>query len=239
MGEQDFKNRANKTDSIWPLVQQWISSAWNSVEVLKSNRKLGEAVLHQLHITSRSPLGAVALETGGIFFDHGWLRFLGSGSEQMRGNLLSWNGIGNGAVGNKLRNAYIIAHDIVGGFFAMNGGEFSGRRGEVFYLAPDTLQWESLQMSYSQILYWSCFGNLGEFYHTSRWSSWENDILAINGDQGISVYPFLWSNTNTPIEARSRRIVPMIELWNLEQNIAAQIRDLPEGTQIQLHIDEK
>lgn len=238
MSEQDFEKQANTTDSSWPLVQQWISSAQNSVEVLKSDRKLGEAVLYQLRITSRSPMGAIALETGGIFFDHGWLRVLGSGSERMRGNLLSWNGIGNGAIRNKLRNAYIVAHDIVGGFFAINGGEFSGKRGEVFYLAPDTLRWESLQMSYSQFLYWSCFGNLGEFYQTSQWSSWENDVFAINGDQGISVYPFLWSNTNTPIEARSRRIVPLIELWNLEQNIAAQLRDLPEGTQIKLHIDE-
>src|SRR5258708_2083544 len=126
MSEQDFEKQANMTDSSWPLVQRWISSARNSVEVLNSDRKLGEAVLHQLRITSRSPMGAIALETGGIFFDHGWLRFLGSRTERMRGNLLSWNGIGNGAVGNKLRNAYIVPHDIVGGFFAINGGEFLG-----------------------------------------------------------------------------------------------------------------
>ena len=239
MNKRDFKAEVNMKDSAWSLVQQWIRSAQNYVEVLEGNHQLGEIIIHKLGITPRSSIEAVALETGGIFCDHGWLRLLGSGNEQMRGNLLSWNGIGNEAVSNIQEGAYIIAYDIIGGFFALNEGNFSDNRGEIFYLAPDTLQWENLQMSYSQFLYWSFFGNLEGFYQTYRWPNWQKDLLTINGDQGISIYPFLWADADTPIDARSRHIVPIIELWNIQQNISIQIRDLPEGAKIRLHISEE
>ncbi|WP_211344408.1 DUF2625 family protein [Paenibacillus lentus] len=39
----------------------------------------------------------------------------------------------------------------------MNGGAFEGRLGEIFYLAPDTLEWESLDMQYSDFLNWAFF----------------------------------------------------------------------------------
>ncbi len=81
-------------ESAWPMLEDWFGDAANPVEVLPAERSRGEATLLGLQVTDRSPLGAVALETGGILFDRGWLRVLGSGGERMRGTLLSWNGMG-------------------------------------------------------------------------------------------------------------------------------------------------
>lgn len=72
-------------DPAWPLVQSWIEAAHNEVAVLPAERALGEDTLRRLEVTDHSVLGAVALETGGILIDHGWLRLLGSGSEPLRG----------------------------------------------------------------------------------------------------------------------------------------------------------
>lgn len=83
------------------------------VEILEGDKEQGKAVLQQLGVSPRSLMGTLALEIGGILIDHGWLRFLGSGNESMKGNLLSWNTIKDGF---GIQQAFIVAHDVVGGF---------------------------------------------------------------------------------------------------------------------------
>ena len=211
------------TESAWPMLREWFAAASNPVEVLPGERSQGEATLLELQVTNRSPLGAVALETGGILFDHGWLRFLGSGSARMRGTLLSWNGKGDYPIGEPLGGALIVAHDAVGGFFALNGGVFPGEAGITFYLAPDTLSWEDLGLSYSQLLHWAAMGDLAGFYQSARWPGWEGEVEGLSGDQGLSIYPPLWAEGG-PVSERSRRPVPMTELWSMQNDIASQLR---------------
>jgi Protein of unknown function DUF2625 len=231
-----FSPESSSSDSAWPLVQQWLASAQHSVEVLKGGRESGEAILHRFGITSRSAMGAVALETGGILFDHGWLRFLGSGAERMRGNLLNWNM--TSADEPLLAGALLVAHDVMGGFFAVNGGAFPGESGRIFYMAPDTLQWEGLDLSYSGLLHWGATGDLAAFYESMRWPGWEEEVSQLSGDQGISVYPFLWANADIPPAERSRRPVPLTELWRMQQEIARQIEHLPDGATVRIEVVE-
>jgi hypothetical protein len=47
------------------LVRSWIDGAKNTVEVLEVERAAGERALVALQVTSRSPMGAIALETVG------------------------------------------------------------------------------------------------------------------------------------------------------------------------------
>ena len=62
----------------WTLVQRWIARAANDVAVLPAaRREERRAVLEALGVTERSVLGALAVNTGGLTIDHGWLRVLG------------------------------------------------------------------------------------------------------------------------------------------------------------------
>jgi hypothetical protein len=75
------------------LVRSWVKGAKNQVEVLMVERAAGERTLVALQITSRSPMGALALETGGLLVDHGWIRILGGGGTRLPRSLSAWNGM--------------------------------------------------------------------------------------------------------------------------------------------------
>src|SRR5262249_6162259 len=78
-------------DPAWPLVQSWVREATNAVEVLPpSDPARGEALV-ATQVTTRSPMGAVIYETGGLLVDHGWLRLLGSGHPRLPRSLPAWN----------------------------------------------------------------------------------------------------------------------------------------------------
>ncbi len=112
--------------------------------------------------------------------------------------------------------------DVVGGFFALNGGAFDGPPGNVFYFAPDALKWEDTKGGYTAFLAWVITGDLELFYKGSRWQGWQQDVAKLKGDQGISVYPFLWAAQGGSIEKRSRRPVPMKELWGSQMEMRRQ-----------------
>jgi len=239
MQHRSLQELINTEDPAWPLVQEWIATAHHTVEVLPTEREKGEETLLHLQITTRSPMGAIVLETGGILIDHGWLRFLGAGNERMQETLLTWNT--SGAVledRDREHGTFLIAYDILGGFFALNGGAFPGQPGNIYYFAPDSLKWEDMNMSYSQILNWALNGDLEQFYQGMRWPDWEQDCASLSGDFGISIYPFLFTNKEMPIATRSRRPMPMAELWRLHRDLAQHLKDLPAGTTIQFNIDE-
>lgn len=50
------------------------------MEILPRDPAAAEAELVKTQVTTRSVMGAVVYETGGILIDRGWLRILGSGS---------------------------------------------------------------------------------------------------------------------------------------------------------------
>jgi hypothetical protein len=196
------------------LVREWIAKARNPVELLPSDKADGERTLLALQVTSRSPMGAIAYETGGLLVDRGWLRILGAGCPRLSRGLADWNRLGEDPSEPRIEGALLVGDDVVGGFFAVNGGRFEGTRGNVFYLAPDTLAWEDLNYSYSDWVHWVCTGDLEKFYENVRWPGWEKEVSALDGTHGISIYPFLWAE-GPPVQERNRGAVPLEELWNL------------------------
>jgi hypothetical protein len=211
----------NTRDPAWPLVQQWIAAA-PSVEVLPVDRAKADAALMQLQVTLRSPMGAVVYHTGGLLIDHGWLRILGSGSERLSRSLPAWNN-GRAPADKAGHPAFLlVADDVLGGLFAINGGALSDDLGKVFYLAPDTLQWENLSLGYSEFLAWALSPRLSEFYRDQRWPGWQGEVAKVQGDQALSIYPFLWAK-NLPIEKRSRKAVPIEEIYRLTTDTRQQL----------------
>jgi Protein of unknown function DUF2625 len=65
-------------DSAWPLVLEWQREAKNRIELLAVERSRAEATLVSMQVTTRSPMGAVVWESGGILVDRGWVRVLGA-----------------------------------------------------------------------------------------------------------------------------------------------------------------
>lgn len=203
-------------DPGWPLVQQWLAGARNPVEALPIvNRAQAEQALLATQVTTRSPMGAVVYESGGLLIDHGWLRVLGSGHARLSRSLPAWNE-------GKSAGFLLIADDVLGGFFALNGGALGPDAGQVYYFAPDRLAWEPLELGYSDFLNFCFNGDLKKFYEGQRWKNWAADVRQLDGNQGFSFVPFLWLKHDN-ISQLSRKPVPLAELWTLGQDMARQL----------------
>jgi hypothetical protein len=227
----------DRDDPAWPIILGWIAGSRSAPEVLPPERSRAEAALLTLQVTTRSPLGALALETGGILVDHGWLRLLGSGHARLPDTLLTWNGLAGPTMGAPLEGAFVVAVDVLGGVFALNGGGLGPDRG-INYFAPDAHRWEALQLSHLDFVQWTLQGDLARFYASVHWPGWKQEVAALGPTQGISVYPFLWT-VGAPVAARDRRAVTFAELWSLEREMALQLKDLPPGAQIRVRFDQR
>ncbi|MDF3064519.1 MAG: hypothetical protein K0R38_120 [Polyangiaceae bacterium] len=212
-----------KKDPAWPIVRGWLESASNTVDVLPVERENANASLLELQVTTRSPMGAIVYETGGLLVDHGWLRILGSGSHRLPRSLPDWNAEVAPAPSGTPSPFLLIADDVLGGFFAIDGGGLTGARGKVHYFAPESLDWQNLDASYSDFIGFALSGDLERFYQNSRWPTWRQEIGGLDGDRALSVYPFLWTE-GPPVAERSRRPVPIAELWNLQQDTRRHMR---------------
>ncbi|MBF9219909.1 DUF2625 domain-containing protein [Hymenobacter sp. BT662] len=207
----------NNQDPGWPLVQDWIAAAENDVRLLPKTAARAESALLAAQVTTRSPMGAVVYETGGILVDNGWLRILGSGSPGLNRDLMGWNK-------DKQAGLLLIADDALGGFFALNGGAFGQESlGEIFYLAPDNLEWEPLDIGYSDFLVFCFSGDLEKFYDGMRWKGWQAEVAQLSGDQGINCVPFLFTEEGQDLNKVSRKAVPIAELWGLHNDFREQL----------------
>lgn len=174
-----------------------------------------EKVLLSLQVTTRSTLGAVAFETGGILIDDGWLRFLGSGHPQLSRDIVSWN---ESHPGGHL----LVADDAAGGFFSINAGQLGPDAGSVYYWAPDNLIWEPLGVGYTDFLKWSVSDQMSVFYKNLKWKSWREDLQTMSGDQCVTFYPFLWTREGS-IENSSRRVIDVSEQFKLNTEFSQQL----------------
>lgn len=196
----------NADDPAFALVQDWIANSAVPCEILPPSASRDEVLLG-LQVTTRSPMGAIAHETGGLLIDDGWLRVLGSGHPRLSRDLVEWNrGRADGFL--------LVADDAVGGFFALNGGALGQDRGAMYYWAPDSLAWESLDLGYSDFLQAMLGGRLDDFYASLRWVGWREAVRSLAPDQCFSFYPFLWTQEGS-VETSSRRAVDVSEQFAL------------------------
>ena len=207
----------NTQDPGWPLVQSWIATAENKVQVLPKTAARADSALLATQVTTRSPMGAVVYETGGILVDNGWLRILGSGSPGLNRDLMGWNK-------DKQEGLLLVADDALGGFFALNGGAFGqATLGKIYYLSPDNLEWEPLDKGYSDFLVFCFSGNLNKFYDKMRWKDWQQETATLDGNQGIACYPFLFTEEGNNINKVLRKAVPIQELWLFSNDFRRQL----------------
>lgn len=63
-------------------------------------------------------------------------------------------------------------------------------------------------------------GGATEFYRELRWPGWEEEVAALSLDEGISVYPFLFTEEGRNIATAARKAVPFRELLYLNEHMA-------------------
>jgi len=211
---QSLDELINKTDPAWPLVQKWIDSAKNKLEILEVDSVNAKQALVNTQVSTYSTLGAVIYNSGGIMIDNGWLRILGSGSARLNRSVPEWNkGKTIQEYGDKPQYL-LIADDAAGGFFAINYGAFGQDLKNVYYFAPNSLNWEPLGLGYSEFIRFCFDGDLSSFYKGLRWSTWDKFIAKLDGSKSYSFYPYLWTAEGTDIEKCKRKLVPTEELFN-------------------------
>ncbi|MFF7238000.1 DUF2625 family protein [Streptomyces collinus] len=229
----------NVDDPAWPLLLQELSGTDVPVEVLPGDAETGRASLLQLQVSARSNLGGIVLNSGGLLVDSGWLRIFGSPGDahaERPPGLAEIN-----AMPSTFDPAWrpgaglVVAHDVLGGVFALNGGNpreagRPGEPGEIIYFAPDSLGWEALSAGHSAWLSWILSGGLQEFYGSLRWDGWRSEVSVLNGRQGLSFFPPLWSaEARQDLLATSRRSVPMAELLGLSRDSCVQFDGADPG----------
>jgi hypothetical protein len=206
-------------DPAMPLIRSWLANNPRRIEILPCRPDHGEISLVALQVTTRSPLGAIGHETGGIFVDDGWIRVLGAGHIKLARTIAGWNGLPCDAGDAFLPGAMFVADDVIGGMFAVDVGALGAKRGNVCYFAPDSLAWEDTGLGYTDWLKWTFTGDLETFYEGSRWPTWRTEVPSLPGTHAYSIQPFPWL-AGPPIAERDRRAIPMRELRDLQLEMA-------------------
>lgn len=213
----------NTEEPGWPIVKEWISLAANKVEILPCDKSRAEVALVDTQVTTRSLMGAVIYETGGLLIEGGWIRVLGSGCEQMKRSLPDWNRGKTFSEFGEPAPYLLVADDAAGGLFAINGGYLGADAGNMYYFAPDSLEWEAMEISYSQFLLFCFEGKLNDFYSNLRWTGWEEDLKNLNSDHAYQFIPFLWTKEGKDINEVSRKPLPIEEVYNLNMEMKSSL----------------
>lgn len=202
-------------DPAIDLLKQLVRDAEVPCELLPPGPERDNALLH-VQVTTHSTLGALAYDTGGLIIDDGWLRFLGSGNEKLQRSLHEWNSTRTDGT------FLLVGDDAAGGFFALNGGALGDDLGSVYYLGPDSLDWESLSAGFTDVVAAFLTNYLGDFYNGLRWSTWREDVGNLSSDQCFFFFPFLWVKEGS-LEGSTRSVVPIDQAWNSKVEAARQI----------------
>lgn len=213
----------NKTDSGWPIVEEMVKSAKNKVEILSVDSDKANDALYKTQVTTRSPMGVIVYHTGGILVDNGWIRILGSGNTKLDRSLPDWNKGKSFKEFGEAPSFLLIADDAIGGFYMLNGGGLGDDLGKVYYFSPDNLEYEPLEISYTQFLDF-CFNNdLNQFYKDSRWKNWQKEVSELDGNKVFNFYPYLWTKEGKNIEKNSRKAILVEEQYNLNIDFRKQL----------------
>lgn len=186
----------------WKEIEQLFQKSSNRIRMKLFNNE-DKSVIEELNVNEQSVLGQVLLNVSGVVIND-YLRIWGNDEPNI---LYQNNRVKQFYSGNKL----IVANDIWGGLFAISNGDFEGNMRDIWYFAPDLLEWENLDINYAEFLSWACSGGLEEFYQSFLWEDIDSILREINVNQAILIYPFMWAK-ECNLETADKKIVPLEEL---------------------------
>ena len=221
--------------SAWPDVLDAISLAQVPVRVLDVVPSRDSVCCIDFQVSTGSVLGALALNCGGLVVDHGWLRVLGGGDVNLP-DLAQANGLEEPGKVSVPPPWLVVAYDVLGGVFAVDGGLNVGV-GEVCHRGPDTLRWEGLGAGHGAFVASLLAGHLDDFWGPLRWPGWEQEVEPIGLTQGLPLYPPPFTREGQDLSAISRRAVPFSELLSFYDTAAGQLANLPDGESFQFRLE--
>ncbi|MBF0750683.1 MULTISPECIES: DUF2625 domain-containing protein [unclassified Pasteurella] len=200
--------------SAWPTLLKWIEQARNHCGVIKKDQSSAERELFTMQMPTSSPMGAVIYETGGILIHYGWLRILGSGSFQLPRGLMDWNFSKSFKESGEKPQYLLVADDVIGGYFALNGGSLGNNLGKVYYFSPKDLVWHNLNFTYTEFLAWALNGDLEAFYQGLFWQNWHEEVKQLDGNQVFVFTPDLNEDKAMTMDQRQKREVNIETHYN-------------------------
>ncbi len=207
----------DQNEPALPLLRTWLDDpAGNGGILLQPSDAVRTDTLLRLQVTTRSMLGAVAYETGGLLVANGLVRLLGSGVGRSLRSAAK-------AAGHPLDGSYpdvlVIGDDVLGGLFALNGGRFGlDEMGQVFHLAADDTAWIGLGAGYIDFVSWCLTSDLADFYGPLA------DLDAYKArprpgfEASYAFYPFLWT-AEAKIGGPDARVIPAEESLKLRLDL--------------------
>lgn len=204
-----------KERDLWNEIYDLISASSKEICVFEGTDSVGYAELDKMNLLRQSTLGAIVTFSSGISIDN-WIRIMGQESLIHKG-ILSYQGYQKENVA--MEKMTIVGQDVVGGIFAINIGKYPEGLKKVWYFAPDTLQWECMDMNYAEFVAWAIQGNTDEFYSSMRWNGWKEDCSKAGFDEMILIYPFLWSK-ECNLETAAKNVVSSDELIRMNSEYA-------------------
>ena len=178
----------------------------NDIKFLKCNKKITDSIERPQELK-------FILEHFSYVTVNGYLKILGNDSE---------NGFSYcNELFSKCYNSSrcLIAYDILGGLFAINIEKLNA----IEYFAPDTLEWEDLEIDYKDFLFWVTTNQLDTFYQELIVPDLFTLDLSLESNEVVLTYPFIWSMEYTPSGA-DRKIVPFKELLEMNADFYRQLR---------------
>ena len=191
---------------LWKQIESMFNKSDKNVQIIYHSVVSED----ELRVQLDKVLTSIMVNTAGVAIDN-WIRILGHSDENHFG-VVSVNEFCK--ENSFFRGLLIVAYDAVGGVFAINLERFEEGRGNVWYFAPDTLEWEDFEMNYSEFIAWTVQGDTDEFYADMRWKGWEKDCSILEFGKAYLIYPFLWAE-ECNVEQAVKKVVPLEELVNL------------------------
>ena len=201
----EWDRKTNKMLTMKEILEEFEESP-NDIKFLKCNKKITDSIERPQELK-------FILEHFSYVTVNGYLKILGNDSE---------NGF---SYCNELfskcynSNHCLIAYDILGGLFAINIEKLNS----IEYFAPDTLEWEDLEIDYKEFLYWVTTNQLDTFYQELIVPDLLTLDLSLEKNEVVLTYPFIWSMEYTPSGA-VRKIVPFKELLEMNADFYRQLR---------------
>lgn len=99
----------------------------------------------------------------------------------------------------------LVADDVIGGYFALNGGSLGNNIGKIYYYSSKDLTWHNLNFTYTEFLAWALNGDVEAFYQGLFWKNWQDDVKQLDGNQVFVFTPDLNQDRKIAIDERQNR----------------------------------